>query len=105
MRDLTMPPGLLTLTANVISSVGWLGAVVAYLAVAIAGLTSANPEMVRAAYLVTALIGWLVIVPLTFAALLGARPRTEPEDRAADRRAVAGHGPGRSDNRAIASAL
>lgn len=60
----------LTLTAHVTSSVGWLGAVLAYLAIAIAGLTSADPQMVRAAYLVTALIGWLVIVPLSFAALL-----------------------------------
>lgn len=60
----------LTFTAHVTSSVGWLGAVIAYLAIAIAGLTSADPQMVRAAYLVTALIGWLVIVPLSFAALL-----------------------------------
>ena len=72
MRDRTMPPALrrFTLTAHVTSSVGWLGAVIAYLAVAIAGLTSADPQLVRAAYLVTALIGWLVIVPLSFAALL-----------------------------------
>lgn len=60
----------LTLTAHITSSVGWLGAVVAYLVIAIAGLTSADPEMVRGAYLVTALIGWLVIVPFSFAALL-----------------------------------
>ena len=66
-----MTPGLrkLTLTAHVASSVGWLGSVAAYLAVALAGLTSDDPQMVRAAYLVTALIGWLVIVPLSFAAL------------------------------------
>lgn len=60
----------LTLTAHVISSVGWLGAVVTYLAVAIAGVTSSDAQTVRAAYLVTALTGWLVIVPLSFAALL-----------------------------------
>lgn len=67
-----MTPGVrkLTLTAHITSSVGWLGAVVAYLVIAIAGLTSADPEMVRGAYLVTALIGWLVIVPFSFAALL-----------------------------------
>lgn len=67
-----MTPGIrkLTFTAHVTSSVGWLGAVIAYLAVAVAGLTSRDAEMVRAAYLVTALIGWLVIVPLSFAALV-----------------------------------
>ena len=67
-----MTPGVrkLTLTAHVISSVGWLGSVAAYLAVALAGLTSHDPQMVRAAYLITAQIGWLVIVPLSFAALL-----------------------------------
>ena len=68
---MNMTPGVrkLTLTAHVTSSVGWLGSVAAYLAVALAGLTSNDPQMVRAAYLVTALIGWLVIVPLSFAAL------------------------------------
>ena len=68
---MNMTPGVrkLALTAHVTSSVGWLGSVAAYLAVALAGLTSNDPQMVRAAYLVTALIGWLVIVPLSFAAL------------------------------------
>lgn len=59
-----------TLTAHVTSSVGWLGAVFTYLVIAIAGLTSGDAQLVRAAYLVTALIGWLVIVPLSIAALL-----------------------------------
>lgn len=67
-----MTPGVrrFTLTAHVTSSVGWLGAVVAYLVIALAGLTSGDAQMVRAAYLVTALTGWLVIVPLSIAALL-----------------------------------
>ena len=60
----------LALTAHVTSSVGWLGAVVAYLAPAIAGLTSHNAQLVRAAYLSTELIGWYVIVPCSLAALL-----------------------------------
>lgn len=60
----------LTLTAHVTSSVGWLGAVIAYLAIAIAGLTSQDEQLMRGACLVTALIGWLVIVPLSFAAML-----------------------------------
>ncbi|HXG70473.1 MAG TPA: hypothetical protein VNJ04_07655 [Gemmatimonadaceae bacterium] len=66
-----MTPALrkLALTTHVILSVGWLGAVVAYLALAIVGLTSARAEMVRAAYLSMEAIGWYVIVPFSLAAL------------------------------------
>jgi hypothetical protein len=58
------------LTAHITFSVGWLGAVVAYLALAIAALTSRDIQMVRAAYLSMELIGWFVIVPFSLAALL-----------------------------------
>jgi len=57
-------------TAHVTLSAGWLGAVVAYLALAIAGLTSHDAGMVHAAYLAMNLIGQLIIVPLSLAALL-----------------------------------
>jgi len=57
-----------TLTAHVVLSVGWLGAVVAYLALAVAGLTSDTPLTVRAAFLSMDLIGWYVIVPFALAA-------------------------------------
>lgn len=58
------------LTAHVTSSVGWLGAVAAFLALAIAGLTSRDALTVRAAYVAMELIGWFVIVPFSLAALL-----------------------------------
>jgi hypothetical protein len=58
------------LTAHVIFSVGWLGAVAGFLALAIAGLTSQSPQTVRAVYLATEVITWFVIVPLSFASLL-----------------------------------
>ena len=58
------------LTSHVTSSVGWLGAVVAYLAVASVGLTSADEQLVRSAYLMTELLIRFVIVPISFAALL-----------------------------------
>ena len=66
---MTMTPRLrkFGLTAHVMFSVGWLGAVAAYLALAIAGLTSQDAQMVRAAYLAMKLIGWSVIVPLSLA--------------------------------------
>ena len=49
---------------------GWLGAVAGFLALAIAGVSSDDPQTVRAAYLAMHLITWFVIVPLSFAALL-----------------------------------
>ncbi len=66
-----MKPSLrkFALTAHIILSVGWLGAVVAYLALAVAGLTSHNTQTVRAAYLAMDVIGWFVIVPFSLAAL------------------------------------
>ena len=60
----------LTLTAHVISSVGWLGAVVAFLAVSISGLMSTDSQMVRSAYITMELIGWFVIVPMSVASLI-----------------------------------
>ena len=57
------------LTAHVIFSVGWLGAVLAYLPLAITGLTSADAQTVRASYLSMESIAWFVILPCCFAAL------------------------------------
>lgn len=60
----------LSLLAHITFSVGWFGAVVPYLALAIAALTSHDEQMVRAAVLCMRFIGWFVIVPFSFAALL-----------------------------------
>ena len=60
----------LTLTAHVTSSIGWFGAVAAFLALAIAGMTSQASEMARAAYLAMQLMTWFVIVPLAAVSLL-----------------------------------
>jgi hypothetical protein len=58
------------LTAHVTSSVGWLGAVIAYLALVVAALTSRDAQTVRAAWIAMEVTGWYVIVPLALAALL-----------------------------------
>src|SRR5260221_9372833 len=58
------------LTAHVTSSVGLLGSIAAFLALAVAGLTSQDAQMVRAAYLAMDVTAWFVIVPLAFASLL-----------------------------------
>ncbi|RWK37388.1 DUF2269 family protein [Mesorhizobium sp.] len=67
-----MTPGLrkFALTAHVASSVGSLGAVAGFLVLAVAGLTSKDPQMVRAAYLAMELTAWYVIVPLVLASLV-----------------------------------
>ena len=60
----------LALTVHVITSVGWLGAVAAVLAVAVAALVSHDPDFVRAAFLVMERLGWLALVPLALASFL-----------------------------------
>ena len=69
---MTMTNGVrkFALTAHVTSSVGLLGSIAAFLALAVAGLTSQDAQMVPAAYVAMALIARFVIVPLTFASLL-----------------------------------
>ena len=60
----------IALTMHITSSVGWFGAVAAFLALAVAGLTSAQPDIVRASYIGMHLTTWYVIVPFCFASLL-----------------------------------
>jgi hypothetical protein len=69
---MTMTPSVrkLALTAHVTSSVGWLGAVAAFVALAIVGLTSQDAATVRGAYLVMEPAAWFVLVPLAVASLL-----------------------------------
>src|SRR5688500_12819056 len=63
-------PRKLALTAHVVSSVGWLGAVAGFLVLSIAGLTSTDADIVRGSYVAMNLIGAYMIVPLSLAALL-----------------------------------
>ena len=69
---MTMTPGVrkLALTAHVTSSVGWIGAALAFLGLAVVGLTSEDAQTVRATYLVMEPAAWLVLVPFAFASLL-----------------------------------
>ena len=59
-----------TVTTHVTSSVGWLGAVLVFIAVAGIGLASPDERVVRGAYLLMAPAAWLVLVPLAHASLL-----------------------------------
>lgn len=69
---MTFAPALrrFTLTTHVTSSVGWVGAVLVFLALAAIGLTSGDERTVRGAYLVMAPAAWFVLVPLAHATLL-----------------------------------
>lgn len=57
------------LTAHVVSSVGWLGAVIGYLALVAAALTSESDQTVRSAFLAMELT-YFALVPLAIASLL-----------------------------------
>lgn len=69
---MTMPPRLrkLVLTAHVSTSVGWLGAVAAYLALDLAAVTSQDVQLVGAAYLAMGLTVAYAIVPLALASVV-----------------------------------
>lgn len=60
----------LALTAHVTFSVGWLGAVVSFLALALTGIISEDVRLVQSAYMVMEVIGTFVLVPLSVASLL-----------------------------------
>lgn len=69
---LTTRPRLrkLALTTHIVTSVGWLGAVAAFLALAVAGQTSADAELARAACLAMEQTARSVLVPLSLLSLL-----------------------------------
>jgi hypothetical protein len=67
-----MPPRLrkVALAAHITLTVGWIGAVAAYIALDVAAATSQDAQTLRAAYLAMGYIAWYVIVPLALASLL-----------------------------------
>lgn len=69
---MSMTPGLrkFVLAAHVTTTVGWIGAVFVFIALAVVGLTSPDPQTVRGVYLVMEPAAWWVLVPLSFASLL-----------------------------------
>jgi len=67
-----MKPNLrkFALSTHITLSVGWIGAVLAYLVLVAAAMTSQGDQRLRAAWIAMELIGWYLIVPLALAALL-----------------------------------
>jgi hypothetical protein len=68
---MTLAPGLrkFVLTAHVIASVGWVGIVAGFLALAIAGQVSSDVELVRASYVAMDFTYRTVVIPLGLASL------------------------------------
>lgn len=69
---MTMTPGLrkAALAVHLTVSVGWIGAVAAYIPLDVAAATSQDAQTLRAAYIAMGLVASKVIVPLAFASLL-----------------------------------
>lgn len=69
---MTLTPSVrrFVLAVHVGVSVGWIGAVMAYLPLDVAAATSQDPQTLRAAYLAMDLIAWRAVVPLAFASFL-----------------------------------
>jgi len=59
----------LALIAHVTSSVGWLGAVAAFLVLSVIGLRTNDSEVLRACYVAMDLLGRYLIVPMSLLAL------------------------------------
>src|SRR5262245_54650696 len=58
------------LTTHITVSVGWIGSVLAYLALVIAAMTTQGEPLLRAVWMSLDLMGWYVIVPLALTALV-----------------------------------
>ena len=69
---MNMAPGVrkFVLITHLAVSVGWIGAVAAYIALGVSAVVSRDDQSVRAAWIAMELTGWFVIVPLAGAALL-----------------------------------
>ena len=60
----------IALTAHILCSVGWLGSIIPYLALALAGLANHDDSRTRSLYWSMELIAWWVIAPLSLAAFV-----------------------------------
>ena len=60
----------LWLTVHLALSVGWIGAVVAYLALGVSAVTTRDAQTIRAAWIAMERMGWSAIVPMAVGSLL-----------------------------------
>lgn len=69
---MTFTPAIrrLTYTMHITSSLGWVGAVIVFIVLALIGLTTADETTTRGVYLVMAPAAWFALVPLAHVSLL-----------------------------------
>jgi len=67
---LSGPRRKLVLAVHLTVSVGWIGAVLAYVALGVAARNSADLQTVRGAWVAMELVGWYVLVPLALGSLV-----------------------------------
>lgn len=69
---MTMSPALrkLALTVHLVLSIGWIGAVVVYIALDVAAVTSGDPQVVRAGFIGMDVTARFVIVPLALTSFI-----------------------------------
>jgi hypothetical protein len=69
---MVMRPALrkLVLSVHLTVSVGWIGSVLAYLALGLAAATTDDDQTLRSAWIAMDLTGWFVIVPLAMASVV-----------------------------------
>jgi hypothetical protein len=69
---MTMPPRLrkAMLALHISSSVGWLGAIAAYIALNVPVIADANEQVVRAAHLMMQPVAWYAVVPLALTSVM-----------------------------------
>ena len=67
---MSAPTRKLMLTAHVLSSIGWFGALLVFGAHSIVSLVSGDPNIVRSVCIAMALTAWFVILPLSVASLV-----------------------------------
>jgi hypothetical protein len=60
----------LTYTVHLVSSIGWTGAALVFLSLAVVGVTSGDEATVRGSYLVMAPAAWFVLMPLAHASFV-----------------------------------
>jgi uncharacterized membrane protein len=67
-----MPPRLrkFALLAHVTASVGWMGAIAAFLALGVIGVAAEDAQVARGAYLVMEPAAWWILVPFAIASLI-----------------------------------
>lgn len=71
-RTVVMKPGVrkFALSVHLTASVGWIGAVIAYIGLGSAAVNSPNDETIRSAWVAMEVIGSYVIIPLAVASLV-----------------------------------